>query len=99
MAPNIFFLVAIEFYLVAISKPYTNTHPHTNMHMYHWRSVVGKLGYRTPTIFFFFLQMFMIVFYCTKGLFKRKKLLLQKTGFKVIAQNDKHGTPLTYIYI
>ena len=34
-----------------------------------WRSVTDKLGYHTPTTFF--LQMFMIVFYCRKLLFNR----------------------------
>ena len=36
---------------------------------YQWRTVIGKLGYRTPTTFF--LQVFMIVFNCRKVLFNR----------------------------
>ena len=35
--------------------------------MTQWRSVIGSLGYHTATTFF--LQMFIIVFNCRKGLF------------------------------
>ena len=41
----------------------------TKEYIFQWRSVTGKLGYRTPTAFF--LKMFMIVFYCRKSLFSR----------------------------
>ena len=34
---------------------------------FQYRSIIGKLGYRSPTTFF--LQMFMIEFYCRKVLF------------------------------
>ena len=38
-------------------------------HGIQWRSVMGNLGYRTSTTFF--LQMFILVFYCRKVLFNR----------------------------
>ena len=44
------------------------------LRMHQWRTVIGNLGYRTPTTFF--LQMFVIVIYCKKKYCLKGKTLL-----------------------